>query len=106
MLHRRKTEALWRLAPLSLEWPINGLGSPGSDQLAKRRRMPATAAEAPTPAPGRRARPDVVHSSLYLPAAVHEALREAAFKERCKIHDIVMEGIELALKKRGYQSLR
>jgi hypothetical protein len=74
--------------------------------MAKRRRMPATAAEAPIPAPGRPPRPDVVHSSLYLPAAVHEALRETAFKERCKIHDIVMEGIELALKKRGYQSLR
>jgi hypothetical protein len=28
-------------------------------------------------------------------------LREAAFKERCKIHDIVLEGVELALRKRG-----
>jgi hypothetical protein len=36
--------------------------------------------------------PDVVHSSLY------EALRETAFKERCKIHDLVMEGINLRLK--------
>jgi hypothetical protein len=34
--------------------------------------------------------------------AVHEALREAAFKERLKIHDIIMQGIELALKKRGF----
>jgi hypothetical protein len=31
---------------------------------------------------------------------MHDALREAAFKERCKIHDIVLEGIELALRKR------
>ena len=31
-----------------------------------------------------------------------EAFREAAFKERRKIHDIVMEGIRGALKKRGY----
>jgi hypothetical protein len=37
-----------------------------------------------------------------LPEAVYEALREAAFHERCKIHDIVMEGIRAALKKRGY----
>ena len=29
------------------------------------------------------------------------ALREAAFRERCKIHDIVLEGIRLALGKRG-----
>jgi hypothetical protein len=47
----------------------------------------------------------VVHSSLYLPEAVHEALREAAFKERCKIHDIIMQGIDSALKKRGYPSV-
>jgi hypothetical protein len=44
----------------------------------------------------------VVHSSLYLPEAVYEALRESAFRERCKIHDLVMQGIEMALKKRGY----
>jgi hypothetical protein len=37
-----------------------------------------------------------------LPEAVYEALREAAFHERRKIHDIVMEGIRAALKKRGY----
>jgi len=28
-------------------------------------------------------------------------LREAAIKQRRKIHDIVLEGIELALRKRG-----
>src|SRR2546427_129877 len=50
-------------------------------------------------------RPDVVHSSLYLPEPVYEALREAAFKERCKIHDLVMQGIDLALRKRGYPSV-
>ena len=26
----------------------------------------------------------------------------AAFKERCKIHDLVMQGIDLALRKRSY----
>lgn len=48
-----------------------------------------------------RPRRAVVRSSLYLPEAVHEALRTAAFKERRKIHDIVMEGIEMALRKYG-----
>lgn len=52
-----------------------------------------------------RPRPDVVHSSLYLPEHVYEALREAAFKGGCKIHDLVMQGIEMALKKRGYPSI-
>jgi hypothetical protein len=42
---------------------------------------------------------------LYLPEPVYEALREAAFKERCKIHDLVMQGIDLALRKRGYPSV-
>ena len=41
-------------------------------------------------------RPDVVHSSLYLSEPVYEALRETAFKERRKIHDLVMEGIVIS----------
>ena len=56
------------------------------------------AQEAP---PGRRVR----HSSVYLPEAVYEALRTAAFEERVKIHDIVLEGIGMALKRRGYPSI-
>ena len=50
---------------------------------------------------GRQGRPGIVHMSLYLPEALYEALREAAFRERRKIHDIVLEGIRLALGKRG-----
>jgi hypothetical protein len=53
---------------------------------------------------GRRPRPGIVHSSLYLPEAVHESLRQAAFRERVKIHDIVLDGIELALRKRNRKS--
>jgi hypothetical protein len=49
--------------------------------------------------------PATVHTSLYLPRAVHDALRHAAFDERVKIHDIVMEGIEAALRQRGYPSI-
>jgi hypothetical protein len=60
------------------------------------------AQEAPA---ARKPRPDIVHSSVYLPEPVYEALREAAFKERVKIHDIVLEGIGAALKRRGYGSI-
>lgn len=63
---------------------------------------PAPKTRAPLKPGGRQPRPGVVHSSLYLPEAVHEALREVAFSERCKQHDLVLEGIELALRKRGY----
>ncbi len=70
--------------------------------MAKRTRTPAPKARAPLKPGGRRARPGIVHSSLYLPEAVHEALREVAFQERTKIHDLVLEGIELALRGRGF----
>src|SRR5262249_44169279 len=53
---------------------------------------------------GSQPRADVVHSSLYLPEAVYEAFRETAFNEGCKIHYLVMQGVEMALKKRGYPS--
>jgi hypothetical protein len=47
----------------------------------------------------------IVHSSLYLPERVYEALREIAFEERLKIHDLVLEGIDAALRRRGYPSI-
>ena len=50
-------------------------------------------------------RPSIVHSSLYLPEPVYEALRKIAFEERLKIHDVVLEGIDLALRRRGYPSI-
>jgi hypothetical protein len=50
-------------------------------------------------------RPSIVHSSRYLPEPVYEALRKIAFGERLKIHDVVLEGIDLALQRRGYPSV-
>ncbi len=61
-----------------------------------------------TPGDAGAARPErrpIVHSSLYLPEPVYEALRKIAFEERLKIHDVVLEGIELALRRRGYPSV-
>jgi hypothetical protein len=70
--------------------------------MAKRpRTQPAASRVHTKPARGQ-PRPSIIHSSLYLPEPVYEALREVAFKERCKIHDLVMQGIDLALRKRGY----
>jgi hypothetical protein len=73
--------------------------------MVKRPRPPPTTSGASKEPVGRRPRPDIVHSSLYLPEPVYEALRESAFKERCKIHDIIMQGIDAVLKKRGYPSI-
>ena len=69
--------------------------------MPKHTRPPRPTANAPAKPQGRQGRPGIVHTSLYLPEALYEALREAAFRERCKIHDIVLEGIEMALRKRG-----
>jgi hypothetical protein len=91
-------EVAWRYRPVE-RFVYNArkrAGKPGGAKILAR---------APRQTAGRRPRPDVVHSSLYLPEAVYEALRESAFKERCKIHDLVMQGIEMALKKRGYPSV-
>ena len=73
--------------------------------MAKRPNPRPTASSTPREPAGRRPRPDVVHSSLYLPDGVYEALREIAFHERVKIHDLVMQGIDAVLKKRGYLSI-
>ena len=60
--------------------------------MAKRPTPPPAAESAPVKAQGRQGRPGIVHTSVYLPEGLYEALREAAFRERCKIHDIVLEG--------------
>jgi hypothetical protein len=36
---------------------------------------------------------------------VYEALRKIAFDERVKIHYVVLEGIDVALRRRGYPSI-
>jgi hypothetical protein len=69
--------------------------------MPKRSRTPPRASSTPGKPGSRQPRPGIIHTSLYLPEAVYEGLREAAFRERRKIHDIVLEGIETALRKRG-----
>ena len=73
--------------------------------MAKRRRPPASRGSASAKPAGRWSRSDIKHTSVYLPEAAYEALRQVAFDERRKIHDLLMEGVELALKKRGYPTL-
>jgi hypothetical protein len=69
--------------------------------MAKRSRTPATALGGTGKLVRRQRRAGIVHSSVYLPTVIHEALREVAYRERLKIHDIILEGIEMALRKRG-----
>jgi hypothetical protein len=69
------------------------------------RRQEAEAATSVGAARKQTERPSIVHTSLYLPELVYEALRKIAFEERLKIHDVVLEGIDLALRRRGYPSI-
>ena len=71
----------------------------GAFLMAKRTLLSTSGS--PVKPKGRQPRPGIVHSSVYLPVAIHEALREVAFRERLKIHDIILEGIEMALSNRG-----
>ena len=69
--------------------------------MAKRPPNPPAHCQRTTKARKPKGGPGIVHTSLYLPEGLYEGLRVAAFKERRKIHDIVLEGIEMALRKRG-----
>lgn len=78
--------------------------------------VPASAVETPPEAPpppapakpkaaGRRATPDVVHTSIYLPRDAHQKLREIAFTTDRKVHDLIMEGVDQILRRHGHPPL-
>jgi hypothetical protein len=46
-------------------------------------------------------RPGFKQQTAYLPIAVHEQLRRLAFEERAKMHDYLLEGLDLVFRKRG-----
>ena len=62
-------------------------------------------AKEPVKPTSRRLRPEIVHTSVYLPKGVHRHLREIAFRTDCKVHDVIMEGIDAALRKYGHPSV-
>lgn len=54
---------------------------------------------------GRKPRPNIVHTSVYLPKPVYMKIREIAYFEERKIHDLLMEGIDAVLQKHGKPSV-
>lgn len=62
---------------------------------------PATP-EAPAAQKPSKPRPDVQHTSVYIPRQAYERLREIAFHERVKIHDLLMEGVDKVIADRGH----
>lgn len=45
---------------------------------------------------------EMMRTSLYLSRAVHDRLREIAFTERRKVHELFIEGIDKVLAERGF----
>ena len=89
---------------------IGGLNLPGSSarETVSDRPPEQTDTSSPNLAPkpgGRRARPEVVRTSVDLPREVHRKLREIAFTRDVKVHDVIMEGIDEALRKHGHPSV-
>jgi hypothetical protein len=73
--------------------------------MTRRPRSSASRSGAPVASRTAVERPTTVHTSLYLPGPVYEALRKIAYDERVKIHDVVIDGIDAALRRRGYPSI-
>jgi hypothetical protein len=65
---------------------------------------PAPAMPQPKPS-GRRSYPGVKQQTVYVPEKVHEQLRRLAFEERAKMHDYLLEGLDLVFAKRGLPSI-
>ena len=63
----------------------------------------ATAERPLHPSGGRR--PGLKQQTAYLPEPVYEQLRALAFEERRKMHDLLMEGLDLVFKQRGLRSI-
>lgn len=49
-------------------------------------------------------RPEIVHSSIYVPKPLYQGLRRIAVEEDCKVHDLIMEGIREVLRRYGHGS--
>ena len=58
--------------------------------------------EVATTKPARAKREGIVHTSIYVPRPVYQKLREIAFTQERKVHDIIMQRIDAALQKYGH----
>jgi hypothetical protein len=69
-------------------------------------RSPETAPaadETPLPLPpAKRGRTDIVHSSIYVPKSAYRKLREIALARECKVHDLILDGIDAVLREHGH----
>ena len=75
---------------------------PPAPRAQANKRQKATAAKVSAASAPATNEADFFRTSLYLSRAVHEKLREIAFHEHKKVHDLFVEGLDKVLSKRGY----
>jgi len=67
---------------------------------------PTTSQQEVSPSlPPERRRPAVRQQTVYLPIPVYEQLRRLAFEERAKMHDFLMQGLDMVFKAKGLKSV-
>lgn len=85
-----------------------GLGDLISDTLTteapQEQAAPAEVVELDAKAKTRK-KTGTVNTSLYLPRAVHRQMKELAFTEDVKIHDLCLEALDMLFKQRGLKSI-
>ncbi len=76
------------------------------DAIALKPDAPAEEVQAAAPEEtSRSTRVRPVQQTAYLPPPVHDQLRHLAYEERIKMHDLLMEGLDLVFQKRGLPSI-
>jgi hypothetical protein len=50
-------------------------------------------------------RSNIQHTSIYVPKLAYRKIRDIANSRDCKPHDVIMEGIDLVLRKYGFPSI-
>jgi hypothetical protein len=66
---------------------------------------PVPVAPPPKPAVKSKSRPEVQHTSIYVPKLAYRKIREIANTEDRKPHDVIMQGVDMVLAKYGFPSL-
>jgi hypothetical protein len=71
-------------------------------ELKQTKRPELSQNEAPV---GEKKRPLVKQQTAYLPVAVYRQLRELAFLEERKMHDYLLQGLDLVFQEKGLKSI-
>lgn len=76
------------------------------DGLKPKQKAKEARIETPKQANTAKGEAEMFRTSLYMSRAVHDVLREIAYTERKKVHELFMEGIDQVLKSRRHPSSR